>query len=185
MTDQPTPQATVTGPAQITIQIDLNELTERFWGDDPDYEGPTAATVHQQVLDQIVARVAKQLTGEVRQQVNDSITAHINTVVDELIRQVVVDGIKETNRYGQETGKVFTLQEQIADETKNWFSKVNDRYSGGRTRFDEFLREHVGLALQKELKPVVEQAKADVLQRISDEAGKIFQETIKRAAGIR
>lgn len=101
---------------------------------------------------------------------SDALAARIKTIRGEEIRVACRDEIqaaltapiKQTNGFGESTGAPTTLREMIFGEAKKALGRSGSRYDSDKTLIEKVISVEIQKALLAEVKPILDQAKADI-----------------------
>jgi hypothetical protein len=180
----------------ITITLDLDALIigQRYSGEDPDSGAPI--TFMEGVTEEVARLVFATIKADSTSNRYQQLTRRASEIRDEEIREVIRPAIIEaidatmqpTDAYGNPKCEAQTLHEIIVEQAKKAITaKDSDTYSRtkGLNIVEQFIAAEVRSTLDKELKAVMDQAKADVLAAVKEQGAKVLSETIAKMAGIR
>jgi uncharacterized membrane-anchored protein YjiN (DUF445 family) len=166
--------AEFSGPGTITLSLNLHQFVEDYYGAG--------------LGDQIVAAAAQLIVTDISKDVRKQVSATIETQVGQIVTEALTTGFRKVNTWGEPTGEPTTLRESIAAEAQAWFSKpIGDSYSRGpaKTAVQKFIETEVDKQIKSELNAALTAAKAQVLERVKDQAAAVIADTITRTAAAR
>lgn len=122
---------------------------------------------------------------------SDVLTQRIKAIRDEEIRVACRDEIqaalttpiKQTNSFGESTGAPTTLREMILAEAKKALGRSGSRYDSDKTLIEKVISVEVQKALTAEVKPILDQAKADVNVAASKIVADILADVASKVSG--
>jgi hypothetical protein len=174
----------VDGPEKIVVEIDLASL----WvgGEDGStFAEHVAAMAARQLMERPEAREA---TGEYRRRALTIADEEIREHLKPVIAQALDAAVQRTSGFGDPRGEPKTLREVIVEAALEQLRRPahGDGFGGGIRRGETLvqfvIRREVEDALGKELRGVVQAAKADVLEAVRAKAGEVVAETIEKLA---
>lgn len=181
----------------VTVQVDLAQLVvgTRFGGDpdDPSVEPIDLLTV---VLDSIARQLLEQFknqarNGEIYPRVHDRVREirdeEIRAALQPAVADALAAAVQPTNHFGESKGEPVTIREIVVQTAAKWLqTPASDSYGKpSETPIQKFIKREVEESIANELRPIVEQAKADVLAAVRTEGAKVLTETIARMGGVR
>lgn len=113
----------------------------------------------------------------VRQGFDDAIRARINAAVD----VVLAEGWRKTNQYGEPTGTALDLKARVSELLTQHADSYNREPSLVTKRIDAV----TGGFLDKEFRPIIDQAKATLKAKLDATVMETVAVTIKTALGLR
>lgn len=152
----------------VKVQIDLDFDLKTVLYDDGEGHAYTLA-------DKVADRLAEQLKADAMQQLDwNPIRDRVRRLIDEEIAARVAAefdrSMQPTDRFGQPTGPVTTLAEQVVQQATAWLNRRSDGV-GSQTNMDKLVRGAIDNKVKGELAKAIETAKADVIQALQHEAG--------------
>jgi len=169
---------------QITI-----EIPDFFEGSAED--GIRGASLQDMVVDAAVQRL---VTDGRREEWARTLRERVTAIRDETIREAVRPAIEEaltrviqpTDAYGNPKGEPVTLHERITRDAMAWLTKAESRQYGDKavTPVERLIKEEVNAAFKRELGPVMEEAKREVIAAIKEQGAAVLAETIARMGRI-
>lgn len=157
----------------LTVNIDVDHLLGRIVDTDQ-YGEPIWQGLRSEVVDTLATRIQRDVAEGVRERVN----AIIDEEAQRVIRETIAAGVPKTNTYGEPTGQVVSLREEIVRVATEAMTKKRGGYSDEKTIITEVIRAEVGAALTRELKDAVTAAKAEVSAAVKSSAAEVITQTI-------
>lgn len=162
-------------PVTVTIPIGaiLAARVDRF----EDYDG--YRDDHGSVAENVQAKVAQILAGELRSTVQDGIKAAIEAQVTDLVSNAIRDGL-----LFDFAGKGRPLAEVVVEKAKEWPNDYpRDSYGsrGSRTNMQRLIEEVVKTEMERELRPVIDAAKKEIKAAVTAKASELV---LKAAADV-
>ena len=143
-------------------------------------------------IDQILERLSNLVEQQVRMQmsakVKDSIDVHVAKIVEEVTRErifreanaLLEEGWKQTDSYGEPTGKVFTLRERVRGifdgKDRNGYDRL--------TMIEQWLKNAVERDLAKVLTEETELVRKQLKAAFDDVVKAKFAETLRKSLGL-
>ena len=158
----------------ITVTVDditLNTLVAKVIAYDEDGDPvPTGEekTVGSLVAEQIVDRLIRDdRYPALRQQVLEIRQEEIRAAIRPAIEQAVAQPLRKTNRFGEATGEVTTLNELITDDVRAYLQEPADKYNRqAGTLLQKLIRDSVAAAFKQEIADAVKAAREAVTKEI-------------------
>jgi hypothetical protein len=131
-------------------------------------------------------RVGSSVARALDEKVADAIEARVAKLVDELTRErlkkevdaLLDEGWKETDRWGNETGKAFSLRDRVRGALD-----AKDRYDGNPV--DKLVKEAVSYKLEGILKEEMASARTRLKAAFDEVLQAKFSDTIREALGLK
>lgn len=92
---------------------------------------------------------------------------------------ILEEGVRETNTWGDATGRTRPLKSVIAEEVKKNLTHGNGRRGEGV--LDMLIREEIQKQLRAQLNEIVEQAREPILAAMREEATSVFERAMRKA----
>lgn len=162
------------------------EVTVKIAGFDE--EGNPQADVQQEIITGVIHRIAGHIEDSIRKSVELQFQKTIAEKLASSIEDYLAKPIHKTNEYGEKKGESKTLVEIIAEGGAKYLAEsVNDRgtrpdYSDTPIPRAEFIsRQMAAEVLGKELRPIIEKAKADAKSFMVNNVTTALKEAMAKA----
>lgn len=168
---------------ELTVNSIIETIMER--NEDGEVVGRTEVALGDAITDRLVTEIKKGPAWQ------GNILSRIQTIRDEEIRVAVRDELRAalttplhaTNSFGERTGAPTTLRELIFKEAQKALGTTGSRYDSDKSMIEKILAVEVPKALAAEVKPILDQAKADVRVAASKIAADLLAEVALKVSG--
>jgi hypothetical protein len=123
--------------------------------------------------------IPTELSRRLREHMEDVIREQAKEFAPIVAATILEEGVKETNTWGDATGRSRPLKSVIADEVKKELSHSNGRRGEGVLNM--MIREEIQKQLRGELHAMVEQAREPILAAMREEATAVFERAMRKA----
>lgn len=172
-------------PISLTLDTVVGTRPGRWSGnpdDEPEYEPIT-------LLDTVIEALVNRLYADAKRSTERAVRAVENQVAD-ILKDLVGEKVEElfrsermftpTSRYGEPKGEPQTLMEVVTEAAKSWPTASKDDGWGGRKKpnLQGLMEEALQNGFERELKPIIDQAKAQVKAAVQQQASQVLAKTI-------
>lgn len=148
---------------ELVIGACARQLLSRYVSDDEgnEYRHPT----------ELQRRIQDEIEGLIREEARAAAPG--------IAEKILAGDVPQQDRYGYSSGRSLTVAQVIADEVKRELTHRGGQR--GVSVLDKLIREEVQGQLRKELKDVLDAAKAEVAQALAKEAREALTGAVRRA----
>lgn len=163
----------------MKLEIELDYLEGTF-------EEAVAAAAARQLLHYYVAdeagdsrRVPTDLERRIRDEVLAKIEEEARAAAPDVVRELLEQGVRRTNTWGDPSGELVSLKTVIAEEVRKELTVSSGHRAD--TALSKLLKEEVERELKGELKGAVEEAKAVVVRAVGKEAREALEGALRKS----
>lgn len=141
----------------------------------------------EEIKHEVVERLFSALIREIREDIIREVKAQVRASIEAEISGILTKPFQPTDRYGNAVGneKTTTLAEVIVATSRDYLQeRVNnhgEKAYDGPTRIKWMASQAAREAVEKDLKPVINEAKAEVTALIKARLATLFAETVTSA----
>jgi hypothetical protein len=165
----------------LVVKINLGTVLDEDEGDYSVGVAGYSVDLRGAIVAGAVAQLMQQMDREVKQQIISTVTETIQSQISSHIAEALNEPFQLTTGYGQKLGKETTLRELIMDETRAFLTRPGKESYSNRSSapsFNGLLQDQVNQSMVKELQPLINKARQDVINAVRDNAANLIASAV-------
>lgn len=163
-----------------TISIDLSTpFGARYSSDSEEYE---PVTLGSELLDRLERRLADGFAAQANKMLQAALADRIKDTAEQLVAEAITRPIRQTNSWGEPTGKETTMREAIHAEVQKWLTSSNSNSydRNNKQNLAGLIEQAVHKVMANEMAEVIKGEKAKLVTAVREQGAQVLADTLRR-----